>query len=193
MAVMTMLAYAFWHWPRHGVDLVAYEQGLVTFQEMLGQRPPAGFIGSALFRVRDAPWADDGLPAYEDWYLLEGSAALDVINDAAVTGACQARHDDVARLAAGGAAGLYRLRDGALDFREARVAHWLSKPDGVPDVEFCDAIAPHLDDHTGLWGRQMVLGPTPEFCLMAPKTVSVPYPVSHVVTHELVWASDSGE
>ena len=184
-----MLAYVFWHWPRHGVDLAAYERGLVAFQEVLRERGPAGFAGAAVFRVRDAPWADDGRPAYEDWYLLEGSATLDVINDAAVTGACQAHHDGVAQLAAGGTAGLYRLRDGARDLREARVAHWLSKPDGVSYVEYCDAIAPHLDDHAGLWGRQLVLGPTPEFCLMAPETVSVPYPVSLVVTHELLWAS----
>jgi hypothetical protein len=189
MAVTTMLAYTFWHWPRHGIDPVAYEQGLVSFQEALGRRAPAGFVGSAVFRVRDAPWAGDGLPAYEDWYLLEGSAALDVINDAAVSGACQARHDSAALHAAGGAAGLYRLREGALEVRDARVAHWLRKPEGVEYAEFYDEIAPQLDDHTALWSRQMVLGPTPEFCLMARQVGSLPFPVSHVVPHELVWAS----
>jgi hypothetical protein len=43
-----------------------------------------------------------------------------------------------------------------------------------------------------LWGRQMVLGPAPEFCLHAAEPQDVPSVTSRVVTLDLVW-SGTGE
>jgi hypothetical protein len=169
-----MLAYVFWHWPTAEADRGEYEKALREFHRALAAAKPQGFRRSAAFRLRGAPWlpADE---AYEDWYLLEGSAALDVINDAAVTAARKEPHDRAARHAAGGAAGLYRLRAGSDNVEGARHAYWLAKPAGVSYDDFYSQLRPFTDQPgVGLWGRQMVLGPTPEFCLRTPKPVELP-------------------
>ena len=51
---------------------------------------------------------------YADWYLVESSADLDIINRAAVTGARELPHNAVAQLAQGGNRGLYRVSRGRL-------------------------------------------------------------------------------
>ncbi len=168
-----MLAYVFWHWSLPQVPPADYEQALRRFHAALAQAPPAGFLRSWTRRVTGAPW----VPAptgYEDWYLLDGSAALDPLDVAAVSGRRQAAHDGAARLAAGGTAGLYQLRAGA-PLPDADPACWFGKPAGVgyadflPDVEHALAGRPFA-----LWMRRMVLGPTPEFCLHAAGPVALP-------------------
>ncbi len=168
-----MLAYVFWHWPQAAVDRQTYESRLVDFQKALAAHPPGGFRQSAVFRLSGAPW----LPAagYEEWYATHGSAALDPLNDAAVSPACRSQHDAVARLAGGGAAGLYRFRAGEQKIIGARHACWFGKPDGTSYADFYSLLEP-LTRRPGvaLWGRQMVLGPTPEFCLLASSPVDLP-------------------
>ena len=105
-----MLAYVFWHWPRAGVPAAEYEDLQRRFHAALQAAPSAGFLGSRCLALAGAPWAGGGGPAYEDWYLLEGSAALDPLNAAAVTASRQAPHDAAAAVADGGTAGLYTLR-----------------------------------------------------------------------------------
>ena len=107
-----MLAYVFWHWPRAGVPPAEYEDRQRRFHAALQAAPSAGFQGSRCLGLAGAPWSGGGGPAYEDWYLLEGSAALDPLNTAAVTASRQAPHDAAAALADGGTAGLYTLRLG---------------------------------------------------------------------------------
>ena len=155
-----MLAYVFWHWPRPEVDRGEYEARLTAFQQALRAAAPAGFRESAVYRVRGLPWTAEA--AYEEWYLLEGSEALDSLNDAAVSARTRAAHDAAAQQAAGGVAGLYRLRRGASELDRDRRAHWFAKPAGM-SYEDLYTMLPQAP----LWGRQMTLGPGPEFCLLA--------------------------
>src|SRR5690242_9634154 len=99
-----MLAYVFWHWPQRDISTTAYEELQRAFQEALATSSPHGFLGSHVFRVTSparsdsaaAPWL--GAPsAYADWYLVDTSAALDALNEAAVSGICETPHAQVAR------------------------------------------------------------------------------------------------
>ena len=142
-----MLAYLFWHRPAESVDADRYEQRLRSFHERLYADPPAGFRGSAAFRV------DDG---YEDWYLIDDWTALGVLNDAAIDARHAPDHDAVAGLAAGGAGAVYRHITGDLGLADGGRADWSHKrPDTGPDPA-----------EEALWQRQLVLGPAPEFCLL---------------------------
>ena len=168
-----MLAYGFWHWPRPGVARADYETAQRGFLAALMANPPDGFRQAATVRLAGAPWAAGGGAAYEDWYLIGAMADLEPLNDAAVTGSRKAPHDAVARLAAGGTAGLYRLRLG--EPTPARHACWFSKPPGLPYQAVFDALGPAIaSEGAALWMRQMVLGPTPEFCLRSGGPVEWP-------------------
>ena len=169
-----MLAYAFWHWPQPQVDVTEYEARLRDFQKILRDHPSPGFRTSAVFRVSGLPWiqAEHG---YEDWYLVEGSVALDPLNDAAIAPACRAAHDAAARLAAGGTAGLYRLRAGNAVLEQVKFCCWFGKPAGMLYDDFYKLLAPvTARPGIALWGRQMTLGPTPEFCLHSSVAVDLP-------------------
>ena len=170
-----MLAYVFWHWPQPSVDPETYVAHLESFHRTLAANAPPGFQRSVVFRIEDADWLRTRGPAYEEWYLLDGSAAMDPLNDGAVSGACEAPHNLVAREAADGTGGLYRLRAGELDLSDARFAVWLSKPDGVTYRDFYAALASLTSQpHVALWGRQMTLGPTTEFCLHSQSPLQLP-------------------
>lgn len=168
-----MLAYVFWHWPQPGVDTGTYVDHLIAFHETLAANRPVGFQGSRVFRIREASWLDTKGDAFEDWYLLDDSAALDVINHAAVSGPCEEPHNLVAREAAGGTAGLYRLRAGRID--DARYAVWLSKPNGISYTGFYSTLEPIIAaNDAALWGRQMTLGPTTEFVIHSMNPIELP-------------------
>jgi hypothetical protein len=189
---MTALAYVFWHWPRPEKERAEYEGRLLGFHRALQAKPPAGLLYSGVFRVQGAPWIDVPGAVYEDWYLLAGSAALDVLNDAALAPPLGASHDHLAAWAAGGTAGLYRLRSGSPGLRAARSATWLSKPAGASHAEWHQMAARWTGSpDVGLWGRQMVLGPTPEYCLLAPAEIRLPAALAPVVLAlEPVWTGD---
>jgi hypothetical protein len=170
-----MLAYVFWHWPQRDVDRGSYVDHLAEFHRTLGANSPVGFQKSAVFRFRNASWLKTNGEVYEDWYLLDDSAAMDGLNDAAVSGLCEEPHNRVAREAADGTGGLYRLRAGAEQLVEARFAVWLSKPDGLSYKDFYAALEPlTAQPAIALWGRQMTLGPTTEFCLHSPTPIQLP-------------------
>lgn len=165
---MTVLAYILWHWPGPGVDAASYERDELDFHRALTAAAPAGFRSSAVFRSAGAPWIPAGEAGYEDWYLLSGYSALDVLNDAAVAGARTEPHDRVAAAVGGMAAGLYALRTGKPPSPDELVAVWLAKPRGTPYADFYARLEPWTSRAgVSLWRRQMVLGPTPEFCLLA--------------------------
>jgi hypothetical protein len=157
------LAYVFWHRPRPGVARQAYESALVAFHESLKVHPPAGFQRSHIYRISPPPWFASDSDAYEDWYLIDDSAAMDPLNEAAISGARQAPHDRIAQMAGGGTAGLYLLRRGSPDEIASEAMYWFGKPDGESYAKFYDRFSSR--EGFGLWGRQMVLGPGPEFCL----------------------------
>src|SRR5215217_4010152 len=126
-----MLAYVFWHWPQAGIDQATYVDHLREFHQTLASNKPSGFQHSVVFRIRGAKWLNTHGEAYEEWYLLDDSAAMDHLNEAAVSGVCEEPHNRVAREAADGIGGLYRLRAGDEDLAQSRFAVWLSKPASV--------------------------------------------------------------
>lgn len=178
-----MIAYVFWHVPHAGVAARDYELAHREFHEVLWRSRVAGLLGVRVHRLESIPWLPAAQPGYEDWHLLEDSAALDRLNDAAVTRARQLPHNRIAALAAGGTAGLYGLRAGKPI--DPAVAYWLSKPTGVSYPDFDLAMKPFVDGGCCLWGRRMTLGPTPEFCLQAPAD-SVPPPAAVAIRTETV-------
>jgi hypothetical protein len=162
-----MLAYLFWHRPRSGAGLGEYEQALLGFHRSLARTPPAGSLGSASFRLGQAPWpAEDG-PLYEDWYLVEDFAALGVLNRAAVGRGHRTAHDDAARRSGFGAGGVYELLEGEGGL-EAELAVWVARAQDTRPLEMAELLADGMDpSRASLWQRQLVLGPAPEFCLLA--------------------------
>jgi hypothetical protein len=167
-----LLAYVFWHVPRAGVTALQYEAAHRAFHDALRAASVRGLLGVEIYRLASIPWLG-GMPGYEDWQLLENSAALDVLNLAAVSEARQRPHDAIAALADNGTAGLYGLRMGV---RIApAIAYWLSKPDGMSYSAFEASLQPLIPKGCCLWGRRMTLGPTPEFCLHAPKPHELPH------------------
>jgi hypothetical protein len=129
-----------------------------------------GMCGSASFRVPSIPWLS-GAPGYEDWYLLEDFTALGVLNEAAVGHGHRTPHDDAARRFGGGAGGLYALVEGdrsdALTAAGA-LAVWVARPPGSERRPLGDLLGDGMDpQRASLWRRQLLLGPAPEFCLLA--------------------------
>jgi hypothetical protein len=170
-----MLAYVFWHIPAPSADIERYERLLLDFHKILKSNAPTGFKTSFVFRIQNAPWIASASPAYEDWYIIENSAALDPLNDAAISGPRKAPHDLVASLAASGAAGLYRLKSGQLEsMKFARHSLWFSKP-AITYNDFFTQLRPASEaPQTNLWLRQMVLSAAPEFCLRSAKPLDLP-------------------
>lgn len=160
-----MLAYVFSHRPAGGVDVAAYDEALRQFHAELAGSRLAGFVASTTYRY------DDG---YSDWYLVEDSAALDVLNDAAVSGTRTASHNAAARMAASGVGKLFRLAQGDPGLESTHEIGF-SKPPGMSYADLYSRLEP-LPRRPGvaLWRRMMVLGPPPEFCLVAPQPVELP-------------------
>lgn len=181
-----MLAYIFWHIPKEGTDPEEYEAALTGFHGALSEAPPDGFRASAVLRHYALPWAPSSLFVYEDWYLVDDFAALERLNDAALAGRRRAVHDDVAARSAWGAGGVYRPVDreaaslsGAAASLSGGFSYWLAKPEGRSYEAFYD----ELGTVKQLWRRQMVLGPAPEFCLLADSRLSVPFDVFESSAH----------
>ncbi len=170
-----MLAYVFWHWPTAEVNESTYQQRLIDFHRTLAGNASAGFARSIVFKTDKTSWLQTDGPAFEEWYLLQDSAALDKLNEAAVSGACEPAHNMVAKDAAGGAAGLYRLRTGQGKLSDSHFATWFAKPHGVPYPDFFANLAPlSSQDGVALWSRQMLLGPTEEFCIYSQTPLKLP-------------------
>ena len=168
-----MLAYVFWHQRANSVSREEYQEKLSAFHQILQERQAPGFLFSMVLEMPQVPWMLAESEVYEDWYLVENSAALDPLDEAAVTGICREPHHRVARLANNGTGGLYRLKAGAIDPTQAsriRYATWFNKPGGMS----YDALYPLLSSTTSeprnvFWQRQMTMGPALEFCVHTPQ------------------------
>ncbi len=161
-----MLAYVFSHRPAGDVDVDAYETALKNFHAALASAPPSGFVRSSTFKVGDH---------YSDWYLVDGSAALDVLNAAAVSGARIPAHDAAARMAVDGVGKLYSLISGEPTAGPGFEIHF-SKPAGVGYADHYARLGPYSSrPGVSVWRRMMVLGPPPEFCLIAPSGIELPH------------------
>jgi hypothetical protein len=160
-----LLAYVFFHRAGPDVEPAAYEAALRQFHASLAAGPPPGFEGSTSYRIGDG---------YADWYLVESSAALDPLNEAAVNAARLASHDLVAQMSADGTGKLLALVSGRPKTAPG-VETRLSKPKGMSYADFYQRLEPWTSrDEISLWRRMMVLGPPPEFCLIAPSDVQLP-------------------
>ena len=171
------LAYVFWHWRQPSASPDAYEAAQLAFQRALAESPSAGFVRSFSHAIAGAPWANNGGEAYEDWYLVRDSAALDPLDEAAVTAGRRTAHDAAASLAAAGTAGLYQLKLGTAP-TAPRSAQWFGKPAGMSYAQLFAAVEPALAAAGGsLWMRRMTLGPATEFCVLArePATLAAPF------------------
>ena len=171
-----MLAYVFWHWRYSSSKPADYQKDLRSFHETISNQKSAGYLSSMVFAFPGLPWLNsDDSEVYEDWYLVENSAALDPLDEAAVNGRRKGPHDQIAQQAAGGTGGLYRLRSGQVSPEECALALWFNKPAGMGYTMLYDILEKQLEQHGGsLWQRQMTLGPALEFCWHAPIGATLP-------------------
>jgi hypothetical protein len=159
------LAYVFSHRAASGVEVSGYEESLRRFHAALASASPGGFIASSTFRIGDG---------FSDWYLLESSAALDVLNVSAVSGAQAPAHDAAAGMATDAVGKLLSLALGSPSM-DAGFEVRFAKPAGM---SYADLYA-RLQTWTGragasLWRRMMVLGPGPEFTILTPTELELP-------------------
>lgn len=153
-----MIAYQFFHHLQDGADEVEYEAGLRHFHVALAEAGIPGFVGSRTCQTDDY--------GYFDWYVMETSATLDRLNDAAVTGSRTPLHDTVAVHAVNFAGKLLKLAAGTYD-SDFGFEIRLSKPRGMTYADFYRRLEPWTGrPDTSLWRRMMVLGPGPEFSLL---------------------------
>lgn len=169
-----MIAYFFCHWKQANVPAQEYQARQRAFHATLEASPPSGFLQSFSVGLAGAPWAAGGGESYEDWYIVESFASLATLNEGAVTGARSAPHDSVAAAAAGGAGGVYALRQGAV-LSTPRYAQWFAKPSGTTYAALLSQVEPRVDEACGaLWMRQMTLGPAREFCIHTREPLALP-------------------
>lgn len=173
-----MIAYVFWHARERNFDAPTYEATLLRFHAELATAQIEGFISSQSFAVSGTPWVREP-HAYEDWYLLADSCALDRLNDAAVRARARGPHDALAAASIFGDAGLYRLWAGPPGCSASHAA-WFSKPQGMAYGEAYERIA-RAAGGASAWQRQMVLGPSREFCLLSERPVELPAPFEPIL------------
>ena len=155
-----MLAWVFWHSRYEHVTEEEYRRALAAFHAGVEAVAPDGLLGIRTVRHDSVPWLPSPVEVYEDWHFVRDSAALDRLDEAAVIAVTSDAHTRIARLAANASAGLYRLRAGA-PLPEPPGFKWIDKPRG----EAYDTFIASLENAAAVWSRQMVLGPTPEFCI----------------------------
>lgn len=160
-----MLAYIFWHRPYPTVATPDYEAALTTFHDALGKNSSPGFRGSATYRISETPWLC-GKAGYEDWNLLDSSAAMDPLNESAVAPDMWDTHAAIAEQTDFGHGGLYRYLLGAADPLPLTRAWWLKRPRGIRYQQPLAEIAESMEGPVSVWRKQMVLGPAPEFALL---------------------------
>jgi len=168
-----MLAYLSWHRAAAGVEQSEYEKALERFHRSLAHRPPSGYRGSAALRLPELPWLEsiagvEGAPGYEDWYLVDDWSAVGVLEEAAVSRGHLSAHSAVASRMGIGGSGVYRLIEGNGRPAIAESAVWVSPTPGHERLSLGALLGDGMDpERGGLWRRCLVLGPAPEYCLLA--------------------------
>lgn len=188
-----MLAFLAWHRPAPDVVREDYERALERFHRSLAHQPPSGFRGSASVRVEQVPWLEG--PVYEDWYVVEDWAALGVLEEAAVSRGHATSHAAAAALTGMETAAVYRLLEGSADPGRAPTAVWVSPARGHERPALAQLLADGIDpERDGLWQRCLVLGPAPEYCLLAGELPACVAPsrlaqgwTATTLTREVLW------
>lgn len=184
-----MIAYVFWHQKLEHVRADEYEQALVDFQEMLLKADIPGYLGAVVSKIEGAHWMSYDKSGYEDWYFLSGSEVLDKLNHMAVSGDRKDPHSSASRLAVNMHAGVYHLWKSETHYSDAEWSVWFEKPPTMLYEQMYEEMCRFLPNCDGdLWRRQMVLGPTPEYCLMSPTKPALSEPFKPVlVKRKTVW------
>jgi hypothetical protein len=173
-----VLAYVFWHVPAADVAAADYEARLAAFHAELRSGDPAWLGPTATFALAAVPWLG-GSAGYEDWYVVEDFTALGTLNAAAVSGARKPPHDAAAAAARTGLGGVMGHVAGPALTAAPRWAAWLSKPAGAAYEAFHAELAAALPPGASAWRRQMVLGPSTEYCVLAAAEAELPWPAAH--------------
>jgi hypothetical protein len=160
-----MLAYIFWHRPYGVHSQSLYESALLEFHQQLAEASLPGCKASAAYRISPTPWLGER-EGYEDWYLVDGSWALDPLNHGAVSGRMESPHAAIAALMETGYGGLYSLVWGEPAHPPRSRVAWLSRPRGIRYEPVLAELRDRLGGQLSCWRRQMVLSPAPEFALV---------------------------
>ena len=208
---MQILKFVLWTWPSAVADAAEYEDHRVKFHQVLAHKKVEGYLGSGLFKIDTAPWAGSFLfenspwlgghkTVYEEWYLFNGSASLDAVNEATIAGPYKDSHAKFLRKDLGGeCAGLYYLRSGDLEhalsgITQSECSAWFGKTYATYD-DLVERLTPIMSSSGSvLWRRLLVLGPTPEFHLDVDASVTLPGDLRPCwVKRTRIWPVQEGE
>lgn len=91
-----------------------------------------------------------------------------MLREAALSVGHRGAHDRAALGSGPGAGGIYRLLEGSARPAEAPLAVWVTAARGYVHSDVVSLLlGDGLDrQHTGVWQRELVLGPAPEYCLL---------------------------
>src|SRR5258708_28586055 len=104
--------------------------------------------------LNQASWLGREIATYEDWSIVENSAAFDPLNEGAVTGVCQEPHRLVARWTVGSGAGLYKLHTGDVTLPVVRQTYRFNKPTVMTYADFYALVQPFTEQSQGcIWLR----------------------------------------
>jgi hypothetical protein len=170
-----MLAYLFWHAAQNASATDEYEKKILRFGEALAKAKVPGVLGCASYAIGRTSWL--GEPGYEDWAWLEGSWALEGLNERAVSGAMEQPHHAVSQITKhGGFGALYYLVDGKHAIPGHSKILWLSRPRGIVWRDVMPGIVKSASAEVTVWRRLMVLGPATEFAVIGPADLALAVP-----------------